>query len=384
MSERRVLYVTAIGASANSFLKGHFRELNNHGFTVALACTHDKEADQATTETGIRHFPIGLSTTISPFRDCQALYRLLKVIRQYQPNVIHAHMSKAGLVGVLGGWLSRTPHRLYHNHGMAYFSSTGSRKLLLRAIEICACRCATEVVFCSQSTLDAAVLDKICPPNKARLIGAGTISGVDTGKFQPNNNAEDIALLRARFNIQADQKVVGFVGRIVAHKGIDTLLDAWSQLPTATARQRVLLICGKHDNDALYNRLISATRQHSNIRYVGRQDDIASIYPLLDVLTLPSWHEGFPYSVLEAQSSGVPAIVSRVTGNIDAVLHESTGIVVSPDNPKELSVAIAELLASDDRRLQYGRNARQRVLQYFSQRSVLSNLVEKYDALFHA
>ena len=377
----KTIYVTAGGLSARSFLKPHFRALSDDGFEVLLASSDDTEAKQATADTGIRHLPVEIAADISPFSDLGSIARLIIILRAERPEVVHAHMSKAGLISMCSAFVTRVPHRLYHNHGMAFFSSSGFKKRILSACEKLTCALATQVIFCSKSTMQAAINEGLCPAEKALMLGKGSISGIDTERFSGKLSAEDAQKMRDHLKLSGKPKIVGFVGRIVRHKGVDNLLNAWRLTRASRRNGTVLLICGKHDEDELFDQVRLASAELGNVVYVDRQDAIDQIYSMMDIMVLPSLHEGLPYSVLEAQSSGVTAIVTNVTGNSDSVVSGKTGIIVEPKDSYTLAHAIDNLLDDEALRKQMGEQAAQRIRKNYSQTIVIDNLKKFYREL---
>ena len=375
----RVIYVTASGASARSFLVRHFQVLSDRGYEVYLASSDDSEARDAVQQANIQHLPIPLKTHISIFSDILAVVRLYNYFRKYRPAIVHGHMSKAGLVSTLAATLCRVKFRIYHNHGMACFSARGITKVLLVAIEKTNCLLATEVVFCSESTKQLAIELRICNPKKARVIGGGTISGVNTSKYSPEHARNSSLQLINEFPLlSSKKKYVAFVGRVVAHKGIDTLIDAWRLIPEQTKSTHSLLIAGANDKNELFGRLRVLVDEDKSVHYLGRIDNISGLYGLLDILVLPSWHEGFPYSVLEAQSCGVPAVLTNVTGNKDAVVDGITGQLVDVKNAEILANSIENLLANKILLDEMRNSARQRIVENYDEDIVLNDLVDFY------
>ena len=221
----RVIYVTASGASARSFLIPHFQALSAQGYNVYLSSCNDPEANDAVQQAKIKHLPIALKTHISILSDILALARLTFYFLKFRPAVVHGHMSKAGLISMIASTVCRVKFRIYHNHGMACFSSRGITRRLLVTIERTSCLLATEVIFCSESTKQLAIDLRICNAKKAKVIGGGTISGVDITHYSPEQAyIESLRLVKNTPALSSNKNYVAFVGRVVAHKGIDTLI----------------------------------------------------------------------------------------------------------------------------------------------------------------
>lgn len=346
-----------------------------------MICTDGEKTSQVISNTGVRYIPTTIKTDISPISDIGSIFKLTATFIKERPDVVHAHMSKAGFVSMISARLCGVPHRIYHNHGMAAFSSSGLKRLILSSVERITCRLATSVIFCGKSTLEEAVRQKFCASNKATLIGHGTISGIDPSRFRKLCTDASKAEIRKIYGLPQQCTTVGFVGRIVAHKGIDNIIRSWPLVQSKTNVPTQLVIAGDNDNNELFKRLSNFIDSYENVTYLGRIESISKIYQLLDMLILPSWHEGFPYSVLEAQCTGVPAIVSEVPGNIDAVVAGSTGLHIPIERPDLLAEAIIKLASNPDLRLKMSKEAENRVKSFYTQHLVLENLRIHYKKL---
>ena len=377
----KIIYTAATSASVDSFLRPHLNTLKKSGHDVMLICTPDNRANSVVKETNVRNRPVSIKADIAPLSDLISLIRLSCIFLSEQPDAVHAHMSKASFLTMISAWVCRVPTRIYHNHGMALFSSTGLKKSILKLSEKISCALATEVIFCGESTRLEAVHQNICKFDKTTILGNGTISGVNLTRFNPTMTNAQKGNLKEELGIAEGQFTVGFVGRIVKHKGIDTLIDSWELLPKTTREKTTLVLAGAHGNDQLSERLLKFCEANNNVKYLGRRPNIEEIYQIFDVLVLPSWHEGFPYSVLEAQCMGVPAIVTEVTGNIDAIENGKTGLYVPKNDAEDLANAISRLVNNDNIRHKMSKAARNRIQQHFSQDMAMKYLSEFYRKL---
>ena len=378
----KVIYVVASGATVRSFFKEHIKLLRSEGYDLLLVCTDDEHSRGVVDTTNVRFNPIKISTEISPWSDLVALTKLVVLLIREKPSVVHAHMSKAGLVAMISSFICRVPHRIYHNHGMALFSYTGFKHYLLKSSEVLTCALATKVVFCGNSTLEQAVENKISDIDKSIVLGYGTVSGIDLDRFKVTLDGRGKSELRDSIGLEENRITVGYVGRIVAHKGIDNIINSWRSLTKEQHKSLQLVIAGSSGGDALAARLDDLCSEYSNVIYLGRVNNISEIYQLLNILLLPSWHEGFPYSVLEAQAMGVPAIVSSVPGNLDAVVPGKTGLIVAAEDQVSLAGAITKLAEDKSARDAMSQAARKRIHEYYSQTIALQSLSEFYSGLF--
>lgn len=377
----RIVQVTSLGISAKSFLIGHFRKLREAGADVVLVCSDDPDAGAAAAAAGIRHIPVNIAPHIAPLADVRSVYRLWRLFRRLRPEVVHAHMAKAGLLGVIAGRLAGVPVRIYHNHGFAMLSSRGLKRRMLRATDWLTGRLATHALFCSESTRLAGIEAGVVVPERSRVLGKGTISGVDVEKFSPSVIGSAREDQRRAWGVAEGTVVVGFVGRLVAHKGIATLINAWRRLePAVRARASLILAGGDAWSEPDIRGLVEdAIREDIGVKSLGWVEDMVACYRGMDLLVLPSWHEGFPYGIIEAQSMGLPVVATHATGNVDAVQHEITGLLVPVKDSAALAEALSRLICSPEERRRLGEAGRRRILDEFTQDKVLQHMITFYE-----
>jgi glycosyltransferase involved in cell wall biosynthesis len=379
-----VVHVCSIGTVPKWFLLDHFRNMLGEGLEVILVCCDDESARYCADVTGVRFIPVTINQPITLFTDFISLLRLWWRFYRLRPAIVHCHMSKPGLIGSLAAWLARVPIRIYHNHGMALLSARGWKYYLLRLTELIACRCATEVIFVSPSNKEDAIKAGVCPRDKAVVLGPGTICGVDINKFNPEKAAPRAVLLRQKAGIPEESWLVGFVGRIVPHKGVETIFQSWRLLAPDVRARAYLCFFGAFEPHhpqmkALVEQAVSEPDLH--VKYMGFCEDMPAWYSTMTLLVQPSWHEGWGYNVLEAACFGVPAVGTRISATVDAILDGQTGLLVPVKDPAAMAKAITTLLQNDDLRRRLGQAAKERTINIFPQSKVCPLLIQEYQRL---
>ena len=210
-------------------------------------------------------------------------------------------------------------------------------------------------------------------------------NGVDCERFHPSVDASE---LRRSLRIEG-KFVLLFVGALTKwhrYKGLDILLRslrmALDQDPDLS-----LVIVGDGDLRNEYHRMTEELRLGENVIFAGdvSDDKLSQHYALADVLVLPSkdMSEGFGLTLLEANASGKPVIASRVGGIPSVVQNGHNGLLVPPNEPRELAKAILQLKQNPRQGEEMGRNGR-----LFAQRhdwSIVASQTEKvYEDLLSA
>ena len=181
-------------------------------------------------------------------------------------------------------------------------------------------------------------------------------NGIDRGRVICGDRAAGRALLGAT----GADLVVGLVGRVCRQKGIDTFVEAAIRSLAEVPRARFAVIGDAEDADlmAAMTARIEEAGQGDRIRFVGHCEAIADVLAALDLLATPSRWEGFGLMLAEAMAAGVPVVASEV-GGIPSVVGEA-GLLVPPEDPQALAMAVIGLLGDPDRRALMAQRGRER------------------------
>jgi len=98
-----------------------------------------------------------------------------------------------------------------------------------------------------------------------------------------------------------------------------------------------------------------------------------------DLFVLPSYTEGVPRSVIEAQCMGLPAVVTDIRGCREVVVHQQTGLIVKPKDPIGLANALRMILQDSALRTEYGNNGSLRARRLFSENAVFDRIGSAYE-----
>ena len=249
--------------------------------------------------------------------------------------------------------------------------------------EILACRAADRVITVSLATKEKAVTEGLCPAEKIEVLGNGSSNGVDAeGRFNPDKFPLEIRFdIRRRYQIPPGAIVLGFVGRLVRDKGIVELTEAWQNLRNQHPDLYLFLVGPIEPQDPIPVDTLERLKNDSRVKFTGSVDDSAPFYAAMDILTLPTYREGFPNTPLEAAAMELPVIITNVDGCVEAVVDNSTGLLVPSKNSQALSEAIEKLLTNPDMRKMMGKAGRQRVLNKFRPEIIWQGLYAQYQEL---
>jgi glycosyltransferase involved in cell wall biosynthesis len=358
-------------------LGGRLRALREAGFRVWLVAGPGELLQRTALRAGVEAVGIPMQRGIAPLADVVSLVRLWRLLRRLGPAMVEFSTPKAGLLGTLAARAIGVPVRVYMLRGLKLETARGVKRWILLAAERLAAACST-VVLCNSESLRAQALALgVAPASKLKLLGVGSSNGVDTERFAPGPSD-----IRERLGLGKDALVLGFVGRLTRDKGLPELVEAFEKIAAREPRAELLLV-GWFDaaEDAVDAAMRARIEGNPRIHRAGFVEDTAPYYRAMDVLVLPTWREGFPNVVLEAEATGIPVITTISTGSRDSVVPEVTGLLIPPGYPKAIEEAALKLLGDGERRRRMGEAARAWVQQHYADTDVLGRTAAFYKSL---
>lgn len=377
-AKKIVIAVTA--ARSLGLLNGFPQMLTTNGWSVWIVSSAPGAAEAHLVDAlpeGVEHVVVPMERSPSVARDCRSLIQWVRVLRKQRPDVVMAGTPKAGLLGMVAAKLTRVPVRIYQVRGLRLETVTGFRWRVLWALERLASSFATSILAISASLADRMAELGIASREKIDVLGSGSSNGVDLSCFG-TASASSVAARRQQLAIAHDRPVVGFVGRITPDKGIEDLIAAGRILHDRGVVFQLVVIGGMDGQNSATALMETVVAERIPwVHFLGRQSALHEVYPSFTVLCLPTKREGFGNVVIEAAACGVPAVVTRATGAVDAVQESVTGLVVPIGDPDALAGALQTVLENDEYADELGAAARRRTTREF-ERSRVQSLVAAY------
>ncbi len=313
---------------------------------------------------------VPLRREISPWHDVIALLQLARVFRHGKFQIVHSVTPKAGLLAMTAAWLAGIPCRVHTFTGQVWATRTGWRRRLLKCADRMTAFFATHLLVDSPSQREFLLAERVIRADKSRVLGCGSISGVDVDRFKPDGSAR--VAVRKELGLSEQDVVFLYVGRLNRDKGVPELLKAFALLVGKFSAARLLLV--GPDEEDLDRNMPSSTA----MMRVGYTDQPERYMAAADVFVLPSHREGFGSTIIEAAACGLPSIASRIYGLTDAVVEGLTGLLHRPQSVADLASAMEVLAADPEKRDRMGREARARALRDFRMEAVTRHTMQFY------
>lgn len=261
-------------------------------------------------------------------RDVAAIREIRALIRRLQPDVVHTHSSKAGVLGRLA--TIGLPVKTVHNvHGWSFSPMTGARRRAVIVLERLLARATDVLVTVSHADAAVARSNKIRPRRWIEVIR----SGIELGAFR--------AAAHPAERLQTAAPVIGTVGRVATQKDPITALEVFAGVRRTLPDARFHWI-GDGPLREDVERRARKLGLGSSFMVLGHVDDVPSKLASLDVFLLCSRWEGLPRGLVEAMACEVPVVASAVDGVPDVVVDGVTGRLVSSGDIPGLTRAVID------------------------------------------
>ena len=300
---------------------------------------------------GLRVHCLGAAPGTPGRADPRWPWRLHRLLADRQYGLVHTHMPvPAAAVRLLA--LGRHAPRLVHTEHNVW----DRYRTATRWANALTYRRNDAVIAVSHAVAASVPPGRRYPGDWLSVVHHGPdLTGAPTG---PQARAD----ARAALGLPADAVVIGTVGNLTPKKDQATLLTAYAELRREHPRARLVLIGAGPLDGRLRTR--AAELGLDDVVFAGSRPDVPALLAGLDVFALSSRQEGLPVALMEAMTSGLPSVVTRVGGMPEVLDDGEQGYLVPPADPGALSEALGRLVADPALRGRLGAAARERSARF--------------------
>lgn len=375
----KIIRTATIPESLLVLLRGQLQFLNNHFNVIGLSSSGDALHELEKQEK-IHTITVNMERGISPLKDLISLYKLYVQFKKEKPIIVHSITPKAGLLTMLAGKMAGVPIRMHTFTGLIFPTRSGLMQKLLIKMDQLLCWAATNIYPEGNGVKNDLISYKITS-KPLKVIANGNVNGIDLDHFNPNKYS-DVAIteLEKSLNINPNDLVFVFVGRLVGDKGINELVKAFSTLSVSDVK---LLLVGPFERelDPLKKETLHEIENNVNIISVGFQKDVRPYFAISNALVFPSYREGFPNVVIQAGAMELPSIVTNINGCNEIIIEGENGTIIQVKNNEAISNAMNKILNDKEYYERLKANARPMIKSRYEQSVVWNALLDEYNSL---
>lgn len=378
-SRKKILVVVAVPMTVKAFLMSYLRALGVL-YDVTVVCSDDDPLLRTILPPGVSFKPMDIRRAIDPVRDLKALIALVKLIRSENYSMVHSVTPKAGLLAQIASRWCGIGIRVHMFTGQVWVTKTGIFRDLLKLLDCLIAACASHLLADSSSQRAFLIEERVVDAEKVRVLGSGSISGVDLNRFRPNRAVRQ--RVRASLGYSDDDVLALFVGRLNRDKGVFDLAMAFANISSKLPKLKLLFV--GPDEEMLGLEIERAVKRNPHLRLLGGTPCPEEFMMASDFFCLPSYREGFGSVVIEAAACGLPAIASAIYGLTDAVEDGKSGLLHPPHDVTYIAALLERFTIDRGSREKMGAYARQRAMDNFSTEKVVAAQIDFVNGLLAA
>ena len=360
--------------------------------TLLVGGEKDESEDSSTFITGSLGLnPIiieEMKRKIDPSQDIAAYKKIKNIIKEFQPDIVHTHASKAGTLGRLAAFSCKVPKVVHTFHGHVFHSYFGiATTTFYKNIERYLAKRSDAIVAISEKQkMELSEIHKICKPEKIHVVPLG----FDLIKFNSNVNQKRV-VFREKYHVAPDEICIGIIGRLVPVKNHKLFLEAFKNLCKTTSKKVKAFIVGDGELKdhlielckvlELSHSYIDAPNYNAQVIFTSWIKDVDEVLAGMDIVALTSFNEGTPVSLIEAQACNKPIVTTNVGGIENVVKPNITAILCQNNDINSFTAALIKITEDELLRNQMGTDGWEFVKDNFHYTRLCNDMKALYDKL---
>ncbi len=350
----KLLYLVTLSewGGAQKYVFDLASSLNNQGYTIIVAAGGDKNGPliQKLTKLNIKVYYLkNLQRSINFYRDWLAFWDIVKLYKEIKPDIVHLNSSKAGALGALAAKCCKMKKIIYTVHGLVLNEPLSFfKRKFYWLVEWFSGLFKTHLICVSEFDKQSLLQNKITKSKKIIVIH----NGIDLNnlKFFSAKEAKEKLIKLISYKLQIDPRqltsqthqLIGTIANFYPTKGLTYLIEAAKEVH-ATLPELKFIIIGDGLERRKLTELIQSYKLNATVFLAGIIPQASQYLKAFDIFVLPSVKEGLSYTLIEAQTAGLPTIATNVGGSSEIVQHNKTGLLVPAKNFDALAENIINL-----------------------------------------
>lgn len=349
-----------------------------HGATICCYYEFDEPVVELFEQAGARVIRLGLTRSrehFGPAAMVLLLRRIVKVIREVQPDIVHVQYLAPGLLAILGARIAGVRKIFATSHIAGSYAYGLRAKALLRI----AARVCTAFFCVSQGVEkfwfgDSRVFDPTTATPGRRHYTVYNAVDVERIRRSALSSSESQSV-----RTSGSRKIIGIVGRLAEQKGHAVLLEAMKEV-VRKVHDAVLLVIGDGPERNSLEQTAESSGLKERVKWLGvkPQEEVFRLYGSMDVFAMPSLYEGFGLTAAEAMAAELPVVGTAIEGLSEVVEDGVTGYLVPLGDSKAIAQKLIALLNDAGLRRRMGQAGYERVKERFGMERFRESMLAAY------
>ncbi len=344
--------------------------LQQDGYELGVACDSEGPIAAAAAERGLAAFGIICSVEGGPLQTALRAARMVQVIREFGPQIVHTHSFGATAIGSIACAIARSPGLVVtiHNYPPGTADMVPQKRAHRWALGLALQR-ADRIITVSEALREDLI--------RARPEALGKCQTIHNGVDTQARPSQSCAQVREALGISSDGALVGMIARLAPQKGIEYFIRA-AALVVKSHPASHFVLAGEGPLMESARALRDQLDLTSSLHLVGKIGWVRDLIAALDVLVVASISEGSSVVAMEAMALEKPVVATAVGGVPEVVVDGQTGTLVPPGEPEALARAISAMLDDPSRAKEMGERGRQTAVSQFDVGDMLARTKAVY------
>jgi len=318
-----------------------------------------------------------LKRSINPFKDYLAYKKIKTIIKEFKPDIVHTHASKAGAIGRLAAISCKVPVIVHTFHGHVfhgYFSPLKTK--IFKMLESYLAKKSSAIIAISEiQRNELTQIYKVCEAAKTHVVPLG----FDLQRFA-DNIEEKRNSFRTKYNLKNDELAIGIIGRLAPIKNHYLFIDAIEKILKNSDKKIKAVIIGDGETRGDLENYISSKGITPHFIFTSWIKEVDWALAGLDLVCLSSKNEGTPVSLIEAQVAG-KFIVTTNVGGIKDILHPDCGLLSEKEDYETFKSNLLFSVNNFEEVNKKAKVAQQQVMEKFSYKRLCMDVDQLYKKL---
>ncbi len=374
----KICALTTISLTMNMFMAHSMRYLSENGYEVTLVCNIEDDSFVERNSDFAKCVDLKMSRGVSVKDLIVCTWKLYKLFRKEKYDVIYYATPNVSMYASIAGVLAGVKYRNYCQWGIRYISFTGIKRKIFKFVEKTICIFSKTIRSASPLNMEFSISEGLCKRDKIEVIGIGGTVGVELDKCNSFDKSEANREMRQQYDIPEEAFVYGFVGRINADKGINELISAFRKIHEENDKLYLVLVGALDSANPIRDENLQFAKESDRVVLTGSvpADDVYKHMAMFNVLTHPSYREGFGKVLQEAMGVKIPIITTNIPGPSEVIENNVSGILCEVQNADDLAEKMLMLYNDPVICESFAEAGYKRATTYFDRPIMLKNILD--------